>query len=100
MKVDELKKGMVLKPTWPWIGFLQGRTRPRLIFREEPVALITSPRAQRATGEIIYLGDDAQEMPWQLPAKMLVRRVLVDGIVARVYGRDFKFLEPHPEFVN
>ncbi len=102
MKVGELKQGMALKPTWPWVGVLRGRLVTDtnwLVFLEAPIVLLTLDRALPTSATIIYLGHDFEvRSGWT--SRQLIRRVLVDGTVAKVRGHDFKFLEPHPEFIN
>ena len=102
MKVGELKQGMALKLAWPWVGVLRGRQLTDtnwLVFLEAPIVLLTLDSALPTSATIIYLGHDFEvRSGWT--SRQLIRRVLVDGTVAKVRGHDFKFLEPHPEFIN
>ena len=105
MKVNELKKGMVLRVSdserLGWITekhpIVRGEPEMRFIY-EFMSALVPGKVIPR--GElIIYLGHDKVPVDDNDPNyKKIVRRIMVGEKTAVVLGYNFKYLEPHPEF--
>ena len=107
MKVANLKKGMVLKIIEPdRTGWL---TVQHPIMGDEPeLRFIPTIMASLVPGPvisndelIIYLGHD------KVPAydddhkiKKTVRRVMVKEMTVVVLGYNFRYLEPHPDFIK
>ena len=109
MKVSELTNGMVLRLTdtdrLAWVadrGLALRSGDPEIRFVHEFIASLVPGTVIPKDNLIVYLGrvkvpffDRRREVMYE----QLVRRVLVAGKTAVVFGRNFRYLEPHPNFL-
>lgn len=108
MKVADLKKGMILRITGHGdrCGFLTVDNptpcgEPELRFGYTVLAPLMEVRGVPivTSGDmIVYLGHDKLPHHNEENKTYLVRRVLVGKQTAVIYGHNFKYLVPHPDF--
>ena len=106
MKVAELTSGMVLRVregnTSAWLTNNERINHPS---GDRELRFIMSHLVQMAPGIslptdqlMVYLGSESAII--NETYAQLVRRVYVDGYIAVVEGRNFRYLEPHPDFLD
>ena len=113
MIVSELCQGMVLRVNRPdyfgWIpqAYTHWSGEDELRFVNSALVPILTGRKIEHDEMIIYLGADTQEIPKKIQKKLggkrkteTLRRVMIGTKTAVVKGHNFKFLEPHPEFLD
>ena len=107
MKVADLKKGMVLyvsdsdKIAWLSEKNLVPTGEPEVRFVPKVMNDLLPGRPLDKEELIIYLGHDMEPVDKNDPDyKSLVRRVMVKEKTAVILGYNFKYLDPHPDFVR
>ena len=112
MRVSDLQQGMMLRINrddyFAWIPetYTHWTGESELRFVSKPLSPILKGRKFEKDVMIIYLGTDTEELPRKYRRrrrvshkKETIRRVMIDSKTAVVKGHNFKFLEPHPDFV-
>jgi hypothetical protein len=104
MKVEELKKGMVLKIVselrcgWLTVDRPLSCGEPELRIGYTAIAFVLQNRIPHES-LIIYLGHDKMQTDLKDPEyTQLIRRVMIDGKTAVILGHNFRYFEPHPDF--
>ena len=113
MIVSELSQGMVLRVNRPdyfgWIpsAYTHWSGESELRFVNDTLVNILDGTKISHGEMIIYLGSDIQPVPRKrqiqsraLHQKETIRRVMIGTKTAVVKGHNFKFLEPHPDFLK